>query len=240
MIDSVFISDLHLHPNAKDINARFERFIRWAAKNTRTLYILGDFFHAWVGDDGVDDSSRAIADRLAWLSAQGVALYFMAGNRDFLIGARFAKLAHLTILPDPTVITLGDERVLLSHGDRFCTADRGHQWLMWLTRNKLFSTVFLRLPLTLRNKIANNVRKQSKSQKKRPDVVMDVVAETILTHMKQYGVKKIIHGHTHRAGIFKYTENNNHYLRCVMSDWDDNPSFLCYDKAKGIYLDQIK
>jgi len=158
---AVFISDIHLHPDMPQITHRFYSFIQWAAIHTKSVYILGDFLHAWPGDDAMDTWSGAIADQLAWLSSQGVSVYFMSGNRDFLVGKRFLVRANMQRLLESTVIQLGDEHVLLVHGDRYCTRDTKHQWLRRLTRNRVFTGLFLSLPYTWRARIVNQVREYS-------------------------------------------------------------------------------
>lgn len=241
LLEAVFISDLHLHPDNQAITNRWMRFIAWAATHTKALYILGDFFHVWAGDDALNAWSRSIAQQLAWLAQQGVSVSFMAGNRDFLLGSQFANLAHLTLLKEPWVITLGDEPVLLVHGDRYCTRDTGHQCLRLLTRNQWFSAFFLRLPLQIRLKLVNNVRKRSQSNRRNyhesPDW-MDVVPKTILRHMKRHKVLKLVHGHTHKPGL-KLLGTPAIVQQYVLSDWDDNPLLLCYDKSKGFYFDRL-
>src|SRR5687768_7344593 len=123
MIDAVFISDLHLNPEEPFITARFNSFIDWAAKNTSKLFILGDFFHVWSGDDALDEWSEEIVKRLLWLTKQQVTVYFMRGNRDFLIGEEFARKANVILLQEPTVLNLEGERIFLVHGDGYCTLD---------------------------------------------------------------------------------------------------------------------
>ena len=235
-IEAVFISDLHLHPNETAITERFNRFIQWASTHTRAVYILGDFFHVWPGDDALDDWSRAIAHQLAILHQQGIATYFMQGNRDFLLGDAFAALAGATLLTEPAVITLGDERVLLVHGDRYCILDRGHQWLRRLTRNRVFPWLFLRLPLAFRQYLVNTVRQKSQSNRSKPPAQMDVVATTLLNHMTEMGVNVLIHGHTHKPGLTTHRHEERTDRQYVLSDWDDNPLLMCYDEAKGFYF----
>jgi len=237
-LDAVFISDLHLHPDNALITERFNRFVDWAAAEASTVYILGDFFHVWPGDDALDEWSSAIAARLAWLSQQGVTLYFMQGNRDFLLGKRFADLANMTLLAEPALMQLGETSVLLVHGDRYCTKDRAHQSLRKLTRNRWFPRLFLAIPLILRNKLVAGVRKRSQA-KTYNAVSMDVVPEVLLQHMLDCQVTTLIHGHTHRQGVTTYEHEGQTYARYVLSDWDDNPKILCYDKSKGLYFVQM-
>lgn len=237
---AVFISDLHLHPEEPLITARFNRFIEWAAQNTKTVYILGDFFHAWAGDDSIDSWSESIAKRLRWLSQQQVAIYFMHGNRDFLLGKAFADLAGIIILPEPAIIRLGDKRILLVHGDRYCTNDKGHQWLRRLTRNRWFSHFFLRLPYKVRAQLVSKIRQHSQTNRSKPYSKMDVVASDMIEHLQKYKVATLIHGHTHKPGLINHCYNEIMYSQYVLSDWDDNPRLLCYHKSMGIFFNQLE
>lgn len=230
MIDAVFISDLHLHPNIPAITERFTRFVQWAVANTRVVYILGDFFHVWAGDDSLDAWSKSIAAQLSWLADQGVTLYYMHGNRDFLLGQQFATIASLHILPDPSVIELNDERILLTHGDAYCTNDRGHQWLRRLTRNCFFKTLFLTIPYRIRSRIVSQIRTHSQENKYKPQWTMDIVPAVMLSHMRKLGVEVVIHGHIHKPGL---TTHAGDYRQYVLSDWDDNPLILCYYNSSG-------
>ena len=232
-IDAVFISDLHLNPNEPDIQERFQRFVKWAALHTKSVYILGDFFHVWAGDDSLDEWSESIASELSWLAGQGVSLFYIHGNRDFLIGNDFAKRASLQILPDPTVINCNGQRVLLTHGDQYCSNDRGHQWLRRITRNRLFSFVFLRIPYHLRSKWVNQMRQQSERNKRKPMWSMDIVPSTMLLEMSHMHADIVIHGHIHQPGLTHHSCRGRDYRQYVLSDWDDNPKVLCYYISKG-------
>lgn len=236
MIDAVFISDLHLHPDETAINERFNAFLQWAEKNTQQVYILGDFFHVWSGDDGLNAWSESIALRLAELVNKGISVYFMPGNRDFLLGQRFASLAKLQLLIEPTVIQLGKESILLVHGDRYCTLDTGHQWLRRLTRNWVFSRFFLTLPLILRQRFVNEVRQRSQMNRKKPMMKMDVVAISMLKHMKRFNVRTVIHGHIHKPGLTTHTWDGDLYKQYVLSDWDEDPHILCYNKTNNLFF----
>jgi UDP-2,3-diacylglucosamine hydrolase len=238
MIDAVFISDLHLHPDNAAITYRFERFIEWASSNARAVYILGDFFHVWPGDDGLDEFSWSIAGQLADLQANGVNVFFMPGNRDFLLGKAFASIAKLILLPDPTVIDLGGEQILLAHGDRYCTRDTGHQWLRRLTRNWFFPKLFMKLPLSRRIKIVNEVRRHSQSNRSKPPLFMEIVVSSMITHMRKLNVRNIIHGHIHVPGKITHQEGGDFFQQYVLSDWDDKPFIMCYDQACGFYFVQ--
>lgn len=238
MIEAVFISDLHLHPEQPDILARFLSFIEWARHAVKNVYILGDFFHAWPGDDSIDDWSMEIAKQINGLVSAHVSVFFMPGNRDFLLGKRFAQLAKWQVIPEPAFVHFGSQQIMLVHGDRYCTKDRSHQWFRRVTRNRLFSPLFLCLSLEVRKKLVDSVRTRSLTSKKNEEQ-MDVVAESVVAHMKRYHANCLIHGHTHRPGLTVYDQCLPHLSRYVLSDWDDTPVFLCYDFTKGIYFNQI-
>lgn len=230
----VFISDLHLHPEDQKIQDRFDAFLAWARHGVKSIYILGDFFHAWAGDDSIDEWSMAIAKKLHALTNAGLSLFYMPGNRDFLLGKVFARLAGWTILPEPAFLSLGKERVMLVHGDRYCTQDKGHQLFRHLTRNRLFKALFLSFPLGIRKKIVNKVRALSVSKQGKAEI-MDVVDQTVLAHLAKQKVHTVIHGHTHKPGLTQYSKDR----RYVLSDWDDKPKLLCYDETKGLHFIQI-
>lgn len=237
MIEAVFISDLHLHPEDKNIQARFDAFIDWVLQNTvKKVYILGDFFHVWAGDDTLNDWSRGIAAQLQSLVAQGVTLFYMHGNRDFLLGKTYAKLVGWTVLSEPTMIVLGDEKTMLVHGDRYCTKDAAHQRFRLLTRNKIFPALFLSLSLKYRERLVQQVRSRSQNNVMKSMEEMDVVAKSVISHMQEQGVRQLIHGHTHKPGITRYDTEQGELIRYVLSDWDDRPMLLCYDNTKGLYF----
>ncbi|CAM2757877.1 UDP-2,3-diacylglucosamine hydrolase [Legionella steigerwaltii] len=236
MIEVVFISDLHLHPEDQAIQERFNQFVEWAKISVKNVYILGDFFHAWAGDDTLDEWSRGIANQLFSLKKQGINLFYMHGNRDFLLGKTFAKLAGWTILSEPTVIQLGQEKILLVHGDRYCTKDLAHQRFRLITRNRIFSALFLCLPVTYREQLVKQIRDRSQMNQNKSAEEMDVVADEVIKHMSLYQVTQLIHGHTHKPGLTVYQNNSQEKKRYVLSDWDDKPQLLCYDHTKGFYF----
>jgi len=239
MIDVVFISDLHLHPEEPAIQGRFNAFIDWARASVKQIYILGDFFNAWSGDDSINDWSRAIALQIRNLVDSGIAVFYMHGNRDFLLGIQFARLSGWIILPEPCLIQLGELSVLLVHGDRYCTLDTSHQRFRRLTRNKLFSLLFLRLPLALREKMVNKVRTLSQSNQTKTMAQMDIVPGAVINHLSSYSVEMLIHGHTHKPGLTLHNSKGAKLKRFVLSDWDDTPQLLCYDSTKGLYFTRM-
>ena len=239
MIDAIFISDLHLHPDMPDISKRFDAFLVWVARRTRALYILGDFFHVWAGDDTSNAWSDAIAARLALLGKQGMQVYFMRGNRDFLLGEAFSKRAGFTLLEEPAYITLGDTPVVLVHGDRYCTQDKAHQRFRCLTRNRWFTACFMKFPKRLRVWIVRGVRARSETNLRKQPTIMDVVPASLVAHLKQCDVQTVVHGHTHKPGHTEHVFEGVGYQQYVLSDWDAPPSILCYDKPIGFYFNRI-
>lgn len=236
--EAVFISDLHLNPNEPLITQRFVSFIQWAAQQATHVYILGDFFHVWPGDDALDEWSISIANHLASLARIGVRVFIMPGNRDFLLGKHFANLAKITLLNEPSLITLGGQSVLLVHGDRYCTNDTAHQWLRRITRNRLFYTLFKYLPRSFRFKLVARVREHSQFNQTKSVESMAIVKEVMFLHMQQFNVSTIIHGHIHKAGLTIHKGNG--YQQFVLSDWDSTPSILCYNKANGLYFNCLE
>lgn len=233
MNEAVFISDLHLDPNIPEISKRFDDFLVWAAHETRALYILGDFFHAWAGDDTSNVWSDAVAAQLAALAADGVAVYLMRGNRDFLLGRAFASHASSMLLAEPAFIELGGQRVMLTHGDRYCTQDKAHQWFRRLTRNHWFAACFLKIPRYFRTRIVAGVRTHSANNPRKQPEIMDVVPSALTAHMKQCQAHIMVHGHTHRPGLTSHYVSGVKYQQYVLSDWDAAPSILCYNNSKG-------
>jgi len=240
MIEAVFISDLHLHPSEYAIEERFRLFLKWVVQvGAKELYILGDFFYAWAGDDTRTPWSDEIASQLHRLKETGIQVFYMQGNRDFLLGKEFALRAGWIELKEPTVIYLGQEKVMLVHGDRYCTHDIAHQRFRMLTRNRLFKTLFLSLSLKYRQRLVEQVRQRSQNNITKTVEVMDVVEDTVLHHMHSHQVNRLIHGHTHRPATHRYQFHDQEYVRYVLSDWDDTPKILCYDSTKGLYFTHI-
>ena len=239
MIDAVFISDLHLNQHEPQILERFKAFIQWAAVNTRAVYILGDFLHAWAGDDTLDDWALSIVEELAFLTSKGLSVYFMAGNRDFLVGQDFARRAQLHYLTEPSVIMLGNERIVLVHGDQYCTQDKAHQWFRCLTRNQIFIGLFLQLPKKWRVRIVARVRQHSQTNPNKTWSNMAIVPKVLIRHLQKLHSHVVIHGHTHQPGLIVHEHKEGLYKEYILSDWDRNPSLLCYNKTKGFCYRQI-
>lgn len=234
MNEAIFISDLHLHPELLSLTTRFEQWVHWALQNTRSVYILGDFFHAWAGDDTLDQWSLQISALLAQFHQQQIPVYFMVGNRDFLLGQRFAEVAKVTMIREPKVVQFGDYKTLLVHGDRYCVLDKAHQWFRRVTRNTWFSRCFLFLPRALRLRIVSQVRRRSQSRYL-PDEKMMVVPEVLGHEANQYQVNMVIHGHTHRPMRVQHHYCSHYFEQIVLSDWEEKPAILCYNESKAFH-----
>lgn len=235
MLEAVFISDLHLHPKATAINDRFWDFLRWASKETHAVYILGDLFHACSGDEADDPWAMKQLQGLSWLASKNVAVYFMPGNRDFLLKRSLLERMNVTYLTDETPIVLDGHRVFLVHGDKYCTKDKQHQQLRWLTRNRFFPWIFAKLPKSFRHKLVHDVRNYSENKGRMSTANLYLDEGLISNDAKINNAEVLIHGHIHRKGEHIY-EN---FTRFVLSDWDDFPWLLCYDQTKGFFLKQF-
>jgi UDP-2,3-diacylglucosamine hydrolase len=243
MNEAVFISDLHLHPDQDAITERFIQFLDWATTNTQSVYILGDFFHVWVGDDLMTEFELNIAKRLKQLANLGIKLYFMPGNRDFLLGDGFLKLAKMQYLDDPSVVCLKGMRVFLTHGDAYCLHDKAHQLLRKISRPKLLKNTFLAFPKTIRAGIVNKIRNLSqnkKSLKMTNPLKYQLVKSKLFTDMKQLNLTTTIYGHIHLPGAHQSLWNNLLMQEYVLSDWDSEPQMICYKVSKGFYFKKIK
>ncbi|NNJ14823.1 UDP-2,3-diacylglucosamine diphosphatase [Pseudomonas putida CSV86] len=218
----LLVSDLHLQEERPDITRAFLDLLATRARDAQALYILGDFFEAWIGDDGMTPFQQSICQALRALSDGGTRVFLMHGNRDFLIGQAFCKAAGCTLLKDPSVVEMGGEPVLLMHGDSLCTRDEAYMKLRRYLRNPLSLWVLRHLPLSTRRKLARKLRSESKAQTRmKANDIIDVTAEEVPRLMQRHGVRTLIHGHTHRPAIHKLTlEDGSAGRRIVLGDWD--------------------
>ena len=222
-----FISDLHLSADRDDINQCLFKFLRAQAPHADALYVLGDLFEVWIGDDDQNSFTVSIAEAFNTLRLSGVPIYFIHGNRDFLIRQRFAKQAGFTILPEQVVIDLYGEPTLIMHGDELCTKDIEYQIFRKKARSWWWPRIMLNLPLSTRRKIASKGRATSKhKQSKLSADIMDVTSEEVIKCMQKFAVKKLIHGHTHRPAIHPLEVNGQPAKRIVLGDWYDQGSVL--------------
>lgn len=217
----LLISDLHLQEERPDITRAFLDLLDGRARHATALYILGDFFEAWIGDDAMTPFQQSICQALRQLSDSGTAIYLMHGNRDFLIGQDFCKGAGCTLLADPSVITLGGEQVLLMHGDTLCTRDVGYMKMRRYLRNPLTLWVLRHLPLATRHKLARKLRSESRAKvQMKANEIVDVTPEEVPKVMAAHGVRTLVHGHTHRPAIHKLVVDGEPARRIVLGDWD--------------------
>jgi len=228
MGDSLFISDLHLAPAEPGAVQAFHRFLQGPARSAQALYILGDLFEYWAGDDDLAEPFNAeICAALSALARAGVKVHFMRGNRDFLAGPGFAQAAGLCLIDEPYVISLGGEPVLLMHGDALCTDDLAYQAFRAQVRDPLWQSQFLAQPLAARKKLIAALRERSETEKQGKAMsIMDVNAAAVVEAMRAQGVRKLIHGHTHRPAHHTLTLDGQDAERWVLSDWCKTPAFL--------------
>lgn len=228
-----FISDLHLQPDRPAMTAIFLRYLAGAARDAESLYILGDLFEYWIGDDASLAENPSVIEALHAVSAAGVALYYMHGNRDFLIGDGFAAATGAQLLPDPTVIDLYGTATLLMHGDTLCTDDTRYQTFRAQIRDPENQKRFLALPVAQRRQIATGLRQASRAdQTQKTMEIMDVNALAVEQAMREHGVSRLIHGHTHRPAVHDLEVDDHPARRIVLSDWhDDRGSVLVCDET---------
>ncbi|HSN16666.1 MAG TPA: UDP-2,3-diacylglucosamine diphosphatase [Gammaproteobacteria bacterium] len=232
---ALFISDLHLDGTRPETTRLLLDFLQRDASQASALYILGDFFEVWIGDDDDDAHHAQVMAALRALTGAGVPVYLMHGNRDFLIGKRFADRTGVKLLSDPTLIDLGGIPTLLMHGDTLCTDDRQYQKARRFLRNPLVQGVYLALPLSLRRRIADYARAKSKADTAaKASYIMDVNQGAVEETMRAHGVTRLIHGHTHRPAVHRFKDSSgNDMERIVLGDWHDQSSILKWSGNGG-------
>ncbi len=230
---TLFISDLHLEESRPDITEAFLGFLDGTASGVDQLYILGDFFEAWIGDDERTPLQEQIAAALRKLRDSGTDIFLMHGNRDFLIGEDFCKRAGATLLDDPTVIDLHGIPTLLMHGDSLCTADVEYQKFRANMRNPQWQQMILQRPLKDRQQMARQLREISMAKNQgKEEFIMDVTPEEVIKDMEAHGVQRMIHGHTHRPAVHELIANGLPAKRIVLGDWDKNVWWLEAEPGK--------
>jgi len=230
---SLFISDLHLAPQRPAATETLFRLLSETAPAAEGLYVLGDLFDYWIGDDGLAEPfNRAIADAFSRLAARGVQLYFMHGNRDFLIGEQFARATGVKLLDDRTEVDLYGQRTLLMHGDALCTDDVEYQKLRAVVRDPAWQRTFLAKPIQERIRMALALRSESEQAKQAKDVgIMDVTPATVESVLRAHGYPRLIHGHTHRPARHEHVVDGRLCERFVLADWYEQGSYLVCDAA---------
>jgi UDP-2,3-diacylglucosamine hydrolase len=230
----LFVSDVHLDASAPAATAQFLDFLGGEAESAESLYILGDLFEAWVGDDDADPEKARVCAGLKALSDSGVPCFAMHGNRDFLLGAGFSARSGCRLVTDPVIAEFDGEAVLLTHGDALCTDDHHYQELRTIVRDPTWQGRYLALPLERRELLADEVRAGSRTHTARTvPYIMDVNAEAVTRAFRATGVRRMIHGHTHRPGIHELGVDGNPAQRIVLGAWYEQGSFLRY--ADGEY-----
>jgi UDP-2,3-diacylglucosamine hydrolase len=230
----LFVSDVHLDAGAPEAIGQFMEFLDVHARHAEALYILGDLFETWIGDDDADPAKSRVGAALAALTAAGVATFIMHGNRDFLLGRDFCQRTGCELLVDPTLVELDGERVLVTHGDALCTDDRAYQTLRSTVRTLEWQRRFLDLPLQTRNYLANQARADSQTHTARVQKeIMDVNADAVERSFRALDVRHIIHGHTHRPAIHHTQIDGQDAQRIVLGAWYEQGSYLWYER--GVY-----
>ena len=233
--ETLFISDLHLSPEQPQVVDAFIDFILDRAPDAEALYILGDLFDAWIGDDNDQSPYPAIRDALAALSRQGTTVYLQHGNRDFLLGETFCNQCGAELIGEEHVIDLYGQRTLLMHGDTLCTGDIAYQQARLQLRNPAFIAGFLAKSLDERKVITAEYRKMSgEATSLLADGIMDVNQQAVIDVMQKHGVKRLIHGHTHRQARHQFEMNGANAERIVLGEWHADHGMLLSTTADGL------
>ena len=236
---TLFISDLHLHPSRPLVTDSFMHFLEESATTTDALYILGDLFEVWIGDDDPDPHHRRVIAALRKFTASGPDCFFARGNRDVLIGRQFCAETGIHLLDETTVIDLYDTRVLVSHGDEMCTSDHAYQRFRRQARSPTWRALFLALPLSVRHFLAQRLRRRSQTDTAlKPEDITDVSVEAVEEAFVTHRVTTMIHGHTHRPGIHEMEVFRTLRTRIVLGDWYEHGSILRWDES-GYQLDTL-
>lgn len=235
-MSTYIIADLHLSEDEPAITAGFIHFIQQQAIHADSLYILGDFFNYWIGDDDDNPLHQRVAHELKQLTAKGIPCYFIHGNRDFLIGKRYAKQCGMTILPQETVLDIYDKRILILHGDTLCTDDLAYQNYRKKVHTPWIQRVFLTLPLFIRRRIAQKMRKNSQyASSMKAESIMDVNPQAVVDALKKHQAQWMIHGHTHRPAIHEINIGGKMHFRGVLGAWHHEGSAFVINE-QGIEL----
>ena len=224
---TLFIADLHLSGERPHIIHLFRDFLKKEARQADALYILGDLFEAWLGDDAVPPGMVDVLHDIDALTKTGVPVYVIVGNRDFLLGTEFENMTGCTLLPDPSIINLYGTDTLLMHGDTLCTDDVDYQAIRKQIRNPQWRQMILAKSIEERMQIAREARTESRARtREKSDDIMDVNTQAVENAFRTHGVSRLIHGHTHRPAVHKGTINNKTVTRIVLGDWYNKASVL--------------
>lgn len=246
-MSTFFLSDLHLDPSRPEITALALAFLRGPALQADAIYLLGDVFEAWIGDDAIQPPADALAQALKALNDAGVTVYFIHGNRDFLLGADYAERAGMRLLPDPAVIDLYGTATIIQHGDLLCTDDTAYLAFRAQARDPAFIAGFLAQSPAQRLAFAQKARQASAasqaamkdSNQSAFETITDATPEAIADTFARFGCQRMIHGHTHRPAIHQHLVNGRLCTRVVLGDWHQHGSVLAVD-ADGMALIQLQ
>ncbi len=226
-MSSAFISDLHLDPGHPAPIRNFLDLLATGLRNTDALYILGDLFEIWIGDDHIDSGYQPVIAALRQTTDQGLPVYLLHGNRDFLVGPDFLEITGCQLLADPELIDLYGQRTLLMHGDLLCTDDSDYQAFRQTVRNPSWQAQVLEKSVHERLAMARDVRLlSSELTDDKPDAIMDVNQAAVHAMIEQYDADLLIHGHTHRPGIHPFSVNQRPVQRAVLADWHEQGNLL--------------
>ena len=228
---TLFISDLHLEPGRPEIGEQFLAFLTGPAREANALYILGDLFEAWIGDDDPNPYYGQMKSAIRELADSGVPVFFMHGNRDFMIGKQFAAEAGVRLLDDPHSIELHGENVLLSHGDAMCTDDVEYQAVRAMTRNPDWQAMMLSKSIEERLAFAVQAREQSLARgESMTEEITDVNQEAVEQTLRDSGADILLHGHTHRPAVHPFHVDDRPVHRIVLGDWYEQGSMVVWDE----------
>jgi UDP-2,3-diacylglucosamine hydrolase len=230
----LFISDLHLSPKTPELNQQFRRFLQGPARTAHSLYILGDLFDAWIGDDDPSPFAAEVRQLLAEITAH-IPVYFQHGNRDFLLGDAFARETGIRLLPEEHVLETPFSPWVLLHGDQLCTDDREYQQARKICRSEAFKAQAMAMDIPQRMAKAAEIRRLSgEATAAKAENIMDVNQDAVEATMRRHGVRHMIHGHTHRPAQHEFSLDGQAARRAVLADWQSQGSFaLGLDRNSG-------
>ena len=230
---TLFIADLHLSQEQPETVRRFLAFLSGPASGAHSLYILGDLFEVWLGDDAIPDFCQPIINAMQRLTTDGVAIYLQHGNRDFLLSEAFCRQTGCQLLPEQFTLDLHGRKTLLMHGDQLCTDDHAYQAMRQQIRSPAWISSFLEKPLDERQNFARSLRSYSESEtRSKAAEIMDVNPDTVARYMREHGVSQLIHGHTHRPASHNFHLAEDRAVRHVLPEWQQQPGMLlCNDEG---------
>ncbi|MBC8519223.1 MAG: UDP-2,3-diacylglucosamine diphosphatase [Gammaproteobacteria bacterium] len=234
-MSTCFIADLHLSASQPETVERFLHFLESDASRHDALYILGDLFEIWLGDDLSAPESESILQALHGVTSSGTPIYIQHGNRDFLLGERFEQQSGCKLISDPYLLETDGSRILLMHGDQLCIDDTSYQRYRNFIRNPLIQWIMLHLPISIRTRIGQKLRARSDYDKgEKTQEIMDVTKSEVIHTMSRWKSHTLIHGHTHRPAIHHLEPDGEPAIRIVLGDWESENNVVIYSNGKFI------